>query len=177
MFAKQGNCGNKINIKRITLYAMLVAVCLIVGYLENLMSIGISLAVPGIKLGLSNAVALTLVCGGNKKGAWMVNVTRICLSALLFGSSISFLFSLAGGVASTFIACVFSKFKSVSAIGISMAGGTVHNIFQLVAATFFIGMGVLYYLPVLLLGGAFCGAFCGILVKLILKKVKTNGIF
>lgn len=177
MPAKQGNCGNKVNIKRLTLYALFVALCLIIGYLESLLSIGLTAVAPGVKLGLSNAIALTLICRGDIKGAWAVNVTRICLSALLFGSPISFLFSLAGGVASTLAACVLSKHKSVSAIGISIAGGTVHNIFQLLAATVFVGAGVIYYLPALLLGGALCGGFCGVLVTLVLKKVKTNGIF
>lgn len=177
MSAKQGNCGNRINIKSTTLYALFVAVCLIIGYLESLLSISLIAVAPGVKIGLSNAIALTLICRGDIKGAWAVNITRICLSALLFGSPISFLFSLAGGVASTAVACVLSKLKSVSAIGISIAGGTVHNIFQCVAATVFVGVGVVYYLPALLIFGALCGAFCGTLVKLVLNKIKINGIF
>ncbi|MBQ8266905.1 MAG: Gx transporter family protein [Clostridia bacterium] len=156
---------------------MFVAVCLIIGYLESLLSISLIAVAPGVKLGLSNAIALTLICRGDIKGAWAVNITRICLSALLFGSPVSFLFSLAGGAASTAVACVLSKLKSVSAIGISIAGGTVHNIFQCVAATAFVGVGVVYYLPALLIFGALCGAFCGVLVKLVLNKVKINGIF
>ncbi len=176
MSAKQGNSRDRLNIKQITVYAMLVAVCLIVGYLENLLSIGLSVAIPGVKIGLSNAVALTLVCTGDKKGAWAINITRICLSALLFGSVISFVFACVGGAASLVCTCTLCRFKSVSEIGISIAGGTVHNIFQCVAATFFMGMGVVYYLPVLLLGGAVCGALCGVLVKLVLKKINTNGI-
>lgn len=177
MSAKQGNCGNKVNIKRITLYALFVAVCLIIGYLESLLSISLTAVAPGVKIGLSNAVALMLICKGDVKGAWAVNITRIALSALLFGSPISLLFSLAGGIASTLVACLLSKVKSVSAIGISMAGGTVHNIFQLLAATVFVGVGVIYYLPILLIGGAICGAFCGVLVKLVLSKLQINGIF
>lgn len=177
MSAKQGNSGNKIDIKRITLYALLVAFCLIIGYLENFLSIVLTSVAPGIKIGLSNAIALTLVCRGDIRGAWLVNVTRIALSALLFGSPISFLFSLSGGVASMLVSCALSRNKHISEIGISVAGGAVHNLFQCVAATFFIGVGVIYYLPVLLICGALCGGFCGVLVMLVLKKVKTNGIF
>ncbi len=177
MSAKQGNSRNKLNIKQITIYALLVAVCLMVGYLESLLSITLFAAVPGIKLGLSNAVALTLVCRGDIKGAWAVNITRICLSALLFGSAISFLFALSGGVFSLVITCLLSRFKSVSEMGISIAGGTVHNIFQCIAAFAFVGSGIIYYLPFLLLGGAVCGGLCGILAKLILKKIKTNEMF
>lgn len=177
MSAKQGNCRNKVNIKHITIYSLLVAVCLIIGYLESILSISLIAIAPGVKIGLSNAIALTLICRGDIKGAWAINVTRICLSALLFGSPISFLLSLSGGVASTLAACFLSKSKAVSEIGISMVGGTVHNVFQLFAAITFVGVGVIYYLPVLLILGALCGAFCGVLVKLVLNKIKINGIF
>lgn len=177
MFAKQNYSRNRINIKQISLYSLLVAVCLIVGYLENILSISLIAFAPGIKIGLANAVTLTLVCMGDKKGAWAVNITRICLSALLFGSPISFAFSLSGGVASTLLACILIRFKSVSPIGISIAGGVIHNIFQCLAATVFLRVGIVYYLPVLILFGAVCGAFCGILLSLVLKKIKTNKVF
>ena len=177
MSAEQGNSRNKVNIKRITLYALLVALCLIVGYLESLLSISLIAVAPGVKIGLSNAIALTLICYGDIKGAWAINITRISLSALLFGSPISFLFSIAGGIASMLTASLLSKLRSISPIGISIAGGTVHNIFQCLAATAFVGVGVIYYLPALLLGGALCGALCGVLVNLILNKVNLNRIF
>ena len=177
MSAKQSNSRDKLNIKRITVCALFVAVCLIATYLESLLSLGIAVAVPGVKLGLSNAVALTLVCMGNKKEAWFVNITRICLSSLLFGSVVSFMFAITGGVASLAAVCILSRFKSVSQIGISIAVAVVHNIFQCIVAIFFVGKGIVFYLPILLIGGAVCGAFCGVLVKLFLKKVKTNAIF
>ena len=177
MLTKQGDSRNKVNIKKLTLYSLLVALCLIIGYVESLLSISLIAIAPGVKLGLSNAVALTLICRGDAKGAWAVNICRICLSALLFGSPVSFLLSLAGGVASTLVSCFLIKFKSVSELGASIAGGAVHNAFQCAAAMLLVGFGVAFYLPALLAFGAICGAFCGVLVKLILKKVKTNGIF
>ena len=172
MFAKQGDSRNKINTKRLTLYALFTATCLIVGYLESLLSISLTAIAPGVKLGLSNAIALALICKGDAKGAWAVNVARICLSALLFGSPISFLLSMSGGVASTAVSCLLSRSKHVSAIGISIAGGVVHNVFQLVAAIILVGFGVVFYLPILIGLGAVCGAVCGVLVQLITKHAK-----
>ena len=177
MSAKQDNRNNRIDIKRIAVYALLVSICLIVGYLENYLSISLSAVIPGVKIGLSNAVVLTLVFCGDIKGAWMVNVARICLSALLFGSPISFLFSLSGGIASMITASVLCRFKSVSAIGTSIAGGAAHNIFQCFAAMLFVGVGTARILPLLILLGAICGAFCGVLLSLVLKKVKTSKAF
>ena len=169
MSTKQGDSGNKINIKRLTLYALVTAVCLIVGYLETVLSIGLITVAPGVKLGLSNAVALMLICSGDIKGAWSVNIARICLASLLFGSPISFVLSISGGVVSTAASCLLSRLKSVSPIGISIAGGVIHNVFQLVAATFIVGFGVVYYLPILIGLGAICGAFCGVLAQAALK--------
>ena len=173
MFAKQGDSRNKINIKRLTLYALVTAVCLIVGYLESLLSISLIAVAPGVKLGLANAVALVLICRADLKGAWAVNVSRICLSALLFGSPISHLLSLAGGVASTALSGALSKSKNISPIGISIAGAVTHNAFQLIAAVAIVGFGVIYYLPILIGLGAVCGAFCGILAKTVLKYTKS----
>ena len=175
MSTKQGDSRNKINIKRLTLYALLTAVCLIIGYVESLLSIGLVAIAPGVKIGLSNVVALTLVCSGDIRGAWAVNITRICLSALLFGSPISFLLSISGGVASTAVSCVLCRAKSVSTVGISIASGVTHNVFQLVAAMFLVGFGVAYYLPILIILGAFCGAFCGVLARLVLKHSNKFG--
>lgn len=172
MPSEQGHSGNKVNIKRLTLYAMLVAVCLIVGYLENILSISLIAIAPGVKIGLSNAVVLTLICTGDAKGAWAVNIARISLSALLFGSPISFVLSLSGGVASMLIACLLSKSKNISIIGISIAAAAVHNVFQLMAAMAIVGFGVIYYLPILLALGAVCGALCGVFASLVLKNNK-----
>ena len=172
MSTKQGDSRNKIDIKRLTLYAVTVSICLIIGYIESVLSIGFIAIAPGVKIGLSNAVALIFICSGDIKGAWTINIARICLSALLFGSPISFMLSLFGGVASTAMSCILKRFKNLSTIGISIAGGVTHNIFQLLAATIIVGFGVVYYLPLLLLLGAVCGALCGVLAQLMLKYVK-----
>lgn len=172
MSTKQGNSRNKINVKRLSLYAMLTAVCIIIGYLESVLSISLIAIAPGVKLGLSNAVVLTLIYNGDIKGAWAVNIARICLSALLFGSPISFLLSLSGGITSTAVAGILSRGKQISAIGTSVASAVTHNVFQLVAAMFIVGTGVVYYIPVLIALGAVCGAFCGVLARLVLKRSK-----
>lgn len=153
----------------------MVAVCLIIGYIESL--VNLSFIAPGVKLGLSNSVCLLLVYRADIKGAFAVNIARILLSALLFGSPVSLAFSLCGGIASLLAVSLVSRCKSVSEIGASILGGAVHNVFQCLAAVVFVGAGVLYYLPLLLPIGAVCGGLTGMLVKLILKKVKTNGIF
>lgn len=176
MFAKSNNGRNKIMVKQITLYSLFVTVCLIVGYLESLLSATLIFIAPGVKLGLSNAVVTTLVFCGDKKGAFAVNFVRICLSALIFGTPISFVLSLSGGMASVTFACILQRIKSVSVVGIGIACAVIHNIFQLAAAVFLVGTGVLYYLPLLIILGAVCGAACGLLAKLILNKTNLTAL-
>ncbi len=175
MSSKQGNSRNRINAKKTARYALLCALCIIAGYIESLLPT--ALIAPGVKLGISNAVALSILLFGDVKGAFAVNITRILLSSLLFGSPFSLLFSAAGGIMSLFAACLIRNFKSVSPIGISMLSAVVHNVAQIAVAAAVTSVGVVYYLPVLILSGLVCGGAVGYLSKLLLKKVKTNWIF
>lgn len=172
MPAKQGNTRNKVN--WLCIYAMLTAVCLIIGYVESLVNLG--LIAPGIKIGLSNSVACVLVFRGDIKGAFAVNITRILLSALLFGSPVSLAFALAGGIISLIVMALLGKCRKFSVIGVSALGGVVHNIAQCTVGACVIGIGIFYYLPVLIISGAVCGVFVGVLSKLILKRMNPKNV-
>ena len=167
MSAKQGNSNNRII--RLCIYAVLVAVCLVIGYVESLLQL--SFIAPGVKIGLSNAVACVLIINGDVKGAFAVNISRILLSALLFGSPVSLILAICGGVLSMCLMALFRKSKRLSVIGISALGGAVHNTAQCVAGGFLVGVGVLYYLPILLITGILCGTAVGVLSKLVLNRI------
>lgn len=167
MPAEQGDNRNKV--KRLVVLGLLTAVCLIIGYLESI--VNLSFIAPGMKLGLSNSIACMLVFSKDVKGAVAVNLTRILLSALLFGSAVSLAFALAGGAVSLVAMALLHKTRAFSAIGASAAGGALHNASQCVVGTAFIGIGAVYYLPLLLLAGVVCGAAVGFLATLILKRI------
>lgn len=159
--------------KKVSLYGLLACLCLIFGYLESLVSL--SFIAPGVKLGLSNGIALLLFARRDYKGAFAVNTVRILLSTLLFGTPMQLLFSLAGGLGSLLVMALICRVKRLGLVGLSITGGVCHNLLQLAVALPLLGVGVLYYLPLLLLGGAVSGTLIGILATIILKKVKTNG--
>lgn len=175
MSAKQGNSRNKIDVKKLCVYALFTAAALVFSYVESILPL--YFIAPGVKLGLSNAVSLLLAAKEDFKGAFAVNGARIMLSALLFGSPVSFAFAISGGIISLISVVLLKKTGLFSTVGISIAGGVVHNITQIAVAVLILGGGVLYYTPVLLITGALCGAAIGALDTLILKKVKTNGRF
>lgn len=170
MSAEQGGSGNKI--KKLCVYALLCAVCIVIGYVESLFQL--SFIAPGVKLGLSNAVACVLVFYGDVKGAFAVNISRILLSALLFGSPVSLVFALCGGVLSLAVMTLFRKQHALSVIGVSAIGGAVHNAAQCAAGFIFVGAGVVYYLPLLLVCGMIAGAAVGFLSSLILRRIKNG---
>ena len=69
---------------------------------------------------------------------------------------------------------VLSKIRVFSIVGISIVGGTLHNVAQCAVGTVFIGLGAIYYLPLLLVFGALCGAAVGFLSSLILRRIKNG---
>ena len=158
--------------KKIALYGILTSLALIFGYIESLFSL--SFIAPGVKLGLANSVALLLLCFKDFKGAVAVNVARILLSALLFSSPFSLVFSLTAGVLSVVIMRLLSGLKSVSVIGFSISGAAVHNLVQLTVASLLFGRAVWWYLPFLLASALISGGIIGIISSIIFKKMKTN---
>ena len=159
------------NTKKIALAALLSALALIFSYIEFL--IPISLAAPGIKLGIANIVIVIALYKLGWKMALPINIVRVALAALLFGSVFSALYSLAGAILSFIVMSILKKTDKFSIAGVSMAGGVAHNIGQLLVACFAMQTtNVLYYYPVLLLSGLATGIGIGILASLILPKVK-----
>ncbi len=169
MLTKQGNGRNR-QIVRVCKLALLTAMCMVFGFIES--QIPTMAIAPGVKIGLSNAVALILITKNDFKGAVLVNTARILLSALLFGSPFSLLFSIVAGLGSICISGLMNKSRLFGTVGISVAGATAHNIIQLAVAFFVAGRGVLYYTPVLLMSGAVCGFLVGTVCQKIAKRLK-----
>ena len=147
---------------RIAACGVLTALALIFSYIEFLVPLPI--AIPGIKLGLANIVCLVCLYALGEKHAFLINVTRIALAALLFGSVFSALYALAGGVVSFAVMALLKRTKRFSVCGVSMAGGVFHNLAQLAVAGLLVESAqVFYYFPVLLLSGMATGIGIGIL--------------
>ncbi len=160
-----------ISAKRIAIYGLLTAVAMIFGYVEYLLPL--SFIAPGVKLGLANLICLYLICLDKNHLALGINVVRILLSALLFATPFSLLFSLTAGIFSVIVMLFAKKFKSLGVVGISVVGSAVHNFVQLIVANFTMGQGVWFYLPFLLTAGTVAGALVGALCFVMLGKTKN----
>lgn len=156
--------------KKISFYGIFTALCMVLGYLEHL--VPLSFIAPGIKLGLSNSVVLLLLMKHDVKGAFLINIARILLSVLLFAAPSTLIFSLTAGIISTTVMALLSKLKSISVVGFSVIGAVVHNLTQLACAVIILGIGVLYYLPFLLISALISGALVGITAKALTEKIR-----
>ncbi len=157
-------------VKRLAFLSILLALALILSYVEVL--IPFSFGIPGIKLGLPNALVLLALYLLGEKEACLLSVTRILLSALLFGTLLSFLYSLTGGILSLVVMILLKKNNRFHVVTVSICGGVTHNLGQLlIAAAFVSNLKVFYYLPVLLLAGFLTGALIGIISRELILRM------
>ena len=152
--------NNRISTKKIALCGVLTALAMIFSYIESV--IPIPIPVPGIKLGVLGV-----------KEAIVINLLRIALTALLFGNVNSFLFSISGAVLSLTIMIIMKRLDFFSCIGVSVCGGVMHNVGQIIAAVFIMGSeAIVLYLPVLIVSGVFTGVVIGVVSGIVAKHVK-----
>ena len=140
---------------------VMTALALIFSYVESLVPIPIP--VPGIKLGLANLMVVVLLFTVGTKEAFWMNLARILLSGFLFGNFSSILYSIAGALVSVGVMLLLKRTGRFSIIGVSIAGGTAHNIGQiLVAAAVLENLDLLFYAPILMITGEVTGFLIGI---------------
>lgn len=145
-------------------------------YFESLFVV--SGIIPGIKIGISNIIVLTVIYMYSYREALAISIFKSVFIALLFGNGTSFLYSLAGGVTSAIIMTVFKNMKGLSSIGVSMIGSFMHITAQFVTAFVLLNSEtVFYYYPYMLLIGTVTGFINGFLVKMVLMKLKPERRF
>ena len=161
--------------KRVAYSAAMLLAALAFSYIEAIVPISLLIPLPGIKLGLANLAVMLTFFTISKYDAALVSFARIALSALLFGSPISFLFSLSGGMlsyASMFLSIPILKRGKMSFIGASVLSSALHGAGQIFAAILIYGTGALSYLPVILLCGVPFGALTGWILNILYPKTE-----
>ena len=70
---------------------------------------------------------------------------------------------------------ILKKLTPLSEVTVSVSGGIMHNVGQIIAASFMLATNVvIYYLPFLILSGTLAGIAVGTVSALLIKKVKVN---
>ena len=149
---------------------LLTALGLIIGYIEFL--IPIPLGIPGVKPGFANIVIVWALYSLGPWEALMINGMRIFLSGFLFGNFSMILYSLAGAAVSFLCMCLAKKSALFSMTGVSMIGGVMHNMGQLLVAMAVLEtVSLVYYGPVLLAAGVITGLLIGIVTGEVKKRI------
>ncbi|MBQ9606536.1 MAG: Gx transporter family protein [Lachnospiraceae bacterium] len=158
---------------KIAYLGLLTSLAVIMGYVEYL--IPFRFPVPGVKLGLANVVIVPVLYWFGLPAALIVSVIRILISGILFGNAFGVLYSLFGTLLSLLTMELLRKTESFSVIGVSAAGGAMHNLGQIIAAMVITGTpAVIRYLPVLLVAGDITGCLIGFISAMLLKRVSPD---
>lgn len=159
----------KLKTKAIALIGILSTLAISLNILEALF---IPQMVPGMKIGLANLVTVLSVFLLKKRYVFFIMFVRIIVSSLLLGTflSIPFFFTLSGALLSTVITILLYSFdKNISPVFLSISGAITHNIGQLCVAYLFLGYGMAYYLPYLILFAIPTGFITGKIVAKLLN--------
>ena len=150
---------------------MLVAVAFVLSWLEA--QIPTFIAVPGVKLGLTNLVVLLALYRLGWPDALVINLLRIVLAGLTFGNLFSLWYSLAGGLLSGIGMILLKQLLHARLVTVSIAGGLLHNLGQLLVAIFVLDSpSLFYYLVVLWIAGAIAGAIVGLLCVPVVSRAQ-----
>lgn len=158
--------------QRIALSGLLVALMLVLGYVESLLPVAAS--IPGIKLGLSNGILIFAVYMLGVPTAFVLMVLKVVLSGLMFGGVSAMMYAFAGGLASMIFMALLSRIKGVHVVVVSMVGGLMHNVGQVGLAMVMLGTPkLMYYMVILMIVGLGCGALTGVCASSVMKHLKA----
>lgn len=157
----------------ITITALLSSLALIFSYIEAV--IPFNPGIPGVKLGIANIVTVIALYKLSIKHAALINVIRIMIAGFLFSGVFGAIYSLAGAALSLAGMIILKKTDKFSIAGVSMAGGVLHNIGQLLIAAFLIkDIRIFIYFPVLLFSGLAAGIAVGVAATLIIRALPKS---
>ena len=161
----------KFDTKRLTTLSILVSVAMILSYVESL--VPPLVAVPGVKLGLSNIATVFALYTLGAPAAVTVSLIRVFLSSLLFGNFVSLIYSLSGAALALAFMILLRRILLFSSIGVSVAGGVAHNAGQIIAACLVMeNAAISLYLPPLVLSGTLAGVAVGVIAGILVKKTE-----
>ena len=155
--------------KRIAGFGLMISLAFIFSYIESLFPI--YLGIPGAKPGFANIVTVLSLYIFGVFGAFSISITRVILAGFTFGNLYSIFYSLTGALLSFIGMSVLKKTKKFTIIGISAAGGMLHNIGQWLIAMMILGKAVFYYFPFLISVGVVTGIFVGLLGAMVYRSV------
>lgn len=157
--------------KKTALLGLCISLAMILSFVES--QIPALVAIPGIKVGLPNVAIVFVLYKMGWKETVTVSIIRIILVSILFGNVQTLTFSIAGAVLSLLGMILLKKTNWFSCIAVSIVGGILHNVGQIIAACLWTQTAqIAYYLPVLLISGTIAGTLIGIAAGMLVKRLE-----
>lgn len=166
---------SNLKLERYIFIAILCAQGVIIGLIERSIPSPFVFA-PGAKIGLANIITLLSLFTLNFRDCFFLVLLRLFLTTLIGGTVSTFMYAFSGAMLSFFAMYLVKKLhpRFVSFIGISAVGGIMHNVGQLITASWIAqSFSVMLYLPVLAFMGILAGIAVGIVVNYLLRHVRT----
>ena len=165
------NSKKGLSTRQMVTLSALIAVAMILSYIESLVPAFV--AVPGVKVGLSNIATVFALYALGWPYAICVSLVRVFLSALLFGNAVGLIYSLSGAALALVSMILLKKTDRFSSIGISVVGGVCHNVGQVAAACIVMETAAIaYYIIPLLLSGTIAGVVIGVAAGNLVERIK-----
>lgn len=161
--------------RQIIFIALLCAQGVILGLLERMIPFPFAFA-PGAKLGLANLITIISLFTMSYSDSFLLMVLRLGLTTLLGGTLSTFMYSGMGALLSWIGMLLIAQLgeKRVSMIGISAAGGILHNVGQLLVASLIAqSWTVMLYLPILSFMGILAGIAVGVAANFLFEHINT----
>ena len=143
---------------------VMAAFALVMSYVETF--IPVPVPIPGVKLGLANAVILAALLCMDFRSAFCVALAKVLVAGFLFGSPVMIAYSAVGTVLATLAMGAVAKIPGVHPIPVAMVGAVCHNVGQLLVASALLGTGLVWFsAPILFCAACATGALTGVLAK------------
>ena len=158
--------------KKLTFMALLLAIALTIFVVEA--HIPPIVPIAGVKLGLANIVTLAALVWLGRGEAFTILILRIVLGSVFAGQAVSFMYSLGGGLLCFLIMAIALKLLGEKTLWVvSVFGALSHNIGQIAIAVVLTGsVGIIAYLPVLIISGVITGAVTGLAAQLVTERIR-----
>ena len=159
--------------KKIAVLALAIALAMILSFVES--QIPAFVAIPGVKIGLANIAVVFVLYKLGWKEAVLISLVRVVMVSMLFGTLVSLFYSVAGAVLSLTGMVLLKKTGLFSTVAVSVIGGVLHNVGQILMACLLLETNVIvYYLPFLILSGVIAGVVIGVVSAIMVNRVQVE---
>lgn len=150
-----------LKINRLVNLSLFISIAIVLSVFESV--IPFNLAVPGLKLGISNIIILLLIPYYNLRELLLIQIIKVTTTSFILGLFSIYLFSISGAILSVLVVYVSYKLiKKINIYSLSVISAVFHNVGQLVFAIIYLNsIELIYYLPFITVFGCIMGMING----------------